>query len=62
MDDPRVRFGQLGYYMMTVILGLLIHALVVLPSIYLVFTRKNPFKLLMHMSHAILNALGTASR
>jgi solute carrier family 1 (high affinity glutamate transporter) protein 2 len=53
---------QLGLYMITVILGLLVHALVTLPGIYYVFTRKNPAVFFQGMLQAWVTALGTASR
>ena len=52
----------LGMYMVTVCVGLIIHAAIVLPLIYLVATRKNPFVFLKGMLQAWLTALGTASR
>ena len=33
---------QLGLYMVTVIIGLVIHACITLPVIYWIFTKKNP--------------------
>jgi hypothetical protein len=53
---------QLGLYMVTVILGLLVHALVTLPGIYYMFTRKNPAVFFQGMLQAWVTALGTASR
>ncbi|GFG32474.1 hypothetical protein Cfor_04313 [Coptotermes formosanus] len=52
---------QLGLYMITVILGLLVHALVTLPGIYYMFTRKNPAVFFQGMLQAWVTALGTAS-
>lgn len=46
MEDPQETLTQLGLYMATVIAGLAIHGLIVLPLIYLVIVRKNPFKYL----------------
>ena len=62
MDDIEEEFRTLGWYIMTVLLGLFIHGFVVLPVIYALFTRKNPFLLIMHMGQALATALGTASR
>ncbi len=53
--------GQTGWYFLTVILGLAFHAIVTLCSIYWLFTRKNPFQFMAHMSQAILTAFSTAS-
>lgn len=53
---------QLGMYMITVIIGLLIHAIVTLPSIYFILTRRNPALFFRGMLQAWVTALGTASR
>ena len=52
---------QLGLYMLTVITGLIIHAVVTLPGIYYMFTRKNPVTFFKGMLQAWVTALGTAS-
>ena len=53
--------GQTGWYFLTVLLGLAFHANVTLCLIYWLFTRKNPFQFMSHMSQAILTAFSTAS-
>ena len=62
MKNPEEEFKMLGMYMVTVIVGLFVHAVIVLPAIYVFFVRKNPFKLMMNVGQALLTALGTASR
>ncbi len=52
---------QTGWYMMTVLSGLAIHALVTLPVIFWFFTRRNPYQFLWQMSRAVLTAFSTAS-
>ncbi|KAI2808631.1 hypothetical protein RDWZM_005873 [Blomia tropicalis] len=52
---------QLGLYMLTVISGLIIHAVVTLPGIYFIVTRKNPLTFFKGMLQAWVTALGTAS-
>lgn len=49
------------YYMFTVLSGLFIHALITLPLILWVFTRRNPYRFMYQMSQAILTAFSTAS-
>jgi Na+/H+-dicarboxylate symporter len=49
------------YYMLTVISGLTIHALITLPLILWIVTRRNPYRFMMQMSQAILTAFSTAS-
>jgi len=53
--------GPLGTYMMTVLVGLLLHAVVVLPVILWLFARVNPFRFMHQMRSALMTALGTVS-
>ncbi len=50
-----------AYYMITVVSGLGIHALVTLPAILWITTRRNPYRFMYQMSQAILTAYSTAS-
>ncbi|KAM9331304.1 excitatory amino acid transporter 3 [Gastrophryne carolinensis] len=54
-------FRKLGLYMATVLSGLAIHSVIVLPLIYLVVVRKNPFRYAMGMAQALLTALMISS-
>ncbi|XP_073398718.1 excitatory amino acid transporter 3 [Dendrobates tinctorius] len=54
-------FRKLGLYMATVLSGLAIHSIIVLPLIYLVIVRKNPFRFAMGMAQALLTALMISS-
>ncbi|KAL8559483.1 hypothetical protein ACOMHN_037147 [Nucella lapillus] len=61
LDDPAKVGQMLGMYMVTVLTGLIIHAVVVLPLIYFVITRKNPLRIFLGILQAWVTALGTAS-
>nr|XP_034310573.1 excitatory amino acid transporter 3 isoform X4 [Crassostrea gigas] len=61
MENPGEMFTQLGYYMLTVLVGLAIHAFVVLPLVYFVIVRKNPYRFMYGILQALLTAWGTAS-
>lgn len=60
--DLEVVARQLGMYMVTVIVGLIIHGGIFLPLIYFVIVKENPFKFFMGIFQAWVTALGTASR
>ncbi|XP_068994790.1 solute carrier family 1 member 3a isoform X1 [Embiotoca jacksoni] len=61
MDDITTMGGQLGMYTVTVMCGLLIHGMFVLPTLYFVITRKNPFVFIAGLLQALITALGTSS-
>ena len=50
-----------AWYMTSVLSGLGIHALVTLPLLLWIFSRRNPFRYFGQMSQAILTAFSTAS-
>ncbi|XP_019410876.1 PREDICTED: excitatory amino acid transporter 3 [Crocodylus porosus] len=54
-------FRKLGLYMATVLSGLAIHSVVILPLIYLITVRKNPFRFAIGMAQALLTALMISS-
>ncbi|XP_051545406.1 excitatory amino acid transporter 2b isoform X1 [Myxocyprinus asiaticus] len=61
IKDLEVVARQLGMYMVTVIVGLIIHGAIFLPCIYFAIVRKNPFSFFMGIFQAWITALGTAS-
>uniref|UniRef100_A0A914YUD3 Amino acid transporter n=1 Tax=Panagrolaimus superbus TaxID=310955 RepID=A0A914YUD3_9BILA len=52
---------SLGLYMVTVILGLILHLFGTISIVYFIAVRKNPYKFLKGLIQAALTALGTAS-
>ncbi|XP_066224178.1 excitatory amino acid transporter 3 [Saccopteryx leptura] len=54
-------FRKLGLYMATVMTGLAIHSIIILPLIYFIIVRKNPFRFAMGMAQALLTALMISS-
>lgn len=61
MKDLIVLVTSLGKYIFTSILGHLIHGGIVLPLIYFVFTRKNPFRFLLGLVTPFATAFATCS-
>lgn len=51
----------LGLYGLTVIIGLLIHGVIILPLILKFFGKKDPFRYFLNMGHALTTAFTTAS-
>lgn len=62
MDDILKSLNMVGLYMATVIAGLLIHAIIIIPLLYLIAVRKNPLGYFLGLRDAIITAFGTSSR
>uniref|UniRef100_A0A8C0IT13 Amino acid transporter n=1 Tax=Chelonoidis abingdonii TaxID=106734 RepID=A0A8C0IT13_CHEAB len=62
MEDPAVIGKKLGLYAITVVTGLVIHGLILLPLLFTLITRKNPFAFIRGILQALLIALATSSR
>uniref|UniRef100_A0A8C3SD44 Amino acid transporter n=1 Tax=Chelydra serpentina TaxID=8475 RepID=A0A8C3SD44_CHESE len=61
MEDPAVIGKKLGLYAITVVTGLVIHGLILLPLLFALITRKNPFAFIQGILQALLIALATSS-
>jgi Na+/H+-dicarboxylate symporter len=53
--------AALALYMATVFTGLVVHGLVLLPLLYLVLARANPYRYLARVGQALLTAFATSS-
>lgn len=62
MKDIIMLVTSLGKYIFTSILGHFIHGGIVLPLVYFVFTRKNPFRFLLGLLTPFATAFATCSR
>lgn len=54
--------GSLGFYFATVCFGLGIQGFIILPLLYFLLARRNPFTFLRNISSAVVTGFGTASR
>lgn len=61
LADVTSFFSSLGDYMATVLAGLTLHALIVLPALLWLFTRRNPIAYIRALTPALLTAFSTAS-
>uniref|UniRef100_A0A8C7YLA4 Amino acid transporter n=1 Tax=Oryzias sinensis TaxID=183150 RepID=A0A8C7YLA4_9TELE len=61
MHDPAHLGEKLGMYFITVLAGLFVHGLILLPLFYFFFTRKNPFVYIRGLLQALVIALATSS-
>ncbi|XP_031849207.1 excitatory amino acid transporter 1 isoform X1 [Nomia melanderi] len=53
--------AQLGMYFLTVLIGLFIHGFIVLPILYFLITKRNPYVYISNMAQALVTAFGTSS-
>uniref|UniRef100_A0A8C7YA89 Amino acid transporter n=1 Tax=Oryzias sinensis TaxID=183150 RepID=A0A8C7YA89_9TELE len=61
MQDPSTLGRKLGWYGITVLAGLFVHGLILLPLFYFLLTRKNPFTYIRGLLQAMVIALATSS-
>ncbi|KAM8986945.1 excitatory amino acid transporter 5-like [Guaruba guarouba] len=61
MEEPSVIGQKLGLYAITVVSGLAIHGVIILPLLFVLITKKNPFAFIQGMLQALLIALATSS-
>ncbi|XP_066918336.1 excitatory amino acid transporter-like [Clytia hemisphaerica] len=61
MEDIASTFESLALFMVTVSLGVFAHGFIVLPFIFWLFTRTNPFRYIQGLTEALFTAFGTDS-
>ncbi|KAG7483952.1 hypothetical protein MATL_G00043780 [Megalops atlanticus] len=61
MEDVGTLFASLGKYIACCVIGHFVHGLLVLPLIYFIVTRKNPYTFLWGLVTALATAFGTSS-
>ncbi|RVE64859.1 hypothetical protein OJAV_G00129930 [Oryzias javanicus] len=61
MEDVGSLFASLGKYIACCMIGHAIHGLLVLPGIYFIITRRNPYTFLWGIFTALATAFGTSS-
>ena len=53
--------GPLGWYMLTVLLGLAVHGFIILPLVLWLIARVHPYEFMWQMKRALMTAIGTDS-
>ncbi|XP_076149767.1 solute carrier family 1 member 8b [Alosa pseudoharengus] len=61
MHDPVHLAEKLGMYFITVLLGLFVHGVILLPLFFFILTKKNPFSYIRGLLQALVIALATSS-
>ncbi|XP_046365159.2 excitatory amino acid transporter-like [Haliotis rufescens] len=61
VEDMASTARQLVVYLTTIIAGAIIHVLILLPLLYFVLTKKNPFRIFRGIPEAVVTALAIAS-
>lgn len=62
IKDLETSFVKAGWFVVTVLVGLLVHGLVVLPGLYFLISGTHPYKIMRNSVQALLTAFGTSSR
>lgn len=61
IDNLAEVFSQLALFIFCVLLGLIMHQLIVLPFIYFIFLRKQPYTFLVNLIDPWITAFATSS-
>lgn len=61
IEDMGETMSRLGMYMVTVIVGLILHGFITIPAMYAITTGKNPLTFMRQCTECIVFAIGTGS-
>jgi len=61
IDDLSDIISRLGFYILTVFVGLLLQGFVILPFLHWITTRRSPYKIISKLGPAFATAIGTSS-
>lgn len=62
MESLAKVIGQLGWYFVTVMIGLMVHGFGTIAIIFFLCVRKLPYGFVLKMSQVLATAFGTGSR
>merc|ERR1711981_892906 len=60
-DDMGETWAALGFFILTSIVALLVHGFLLLPLLYFLMVRKNPYKFMYGVLQAMVTAFANAS-
>ncbi|XP_072761087.1 excitatory amino acid transporter 3 [Anoplolepis gracilipes] len=61
IDDFGNMISYLGFYILTVFIGLILQGFVILPFLHWIITRKSPYKIISKLGPSFATAIGTSS-
>ncbi|KAL6447362.1 hypothetical protein ACFW04_001526 [Cataglyphis niger] len=61
IDDFGNMISHLGFYILTVFIGLILQGFVILPFLHWIITRKSPYKIISKLGPSFATAIGTSS-
>lgn len=61
VNDLALVMSQLGWFIVTIIVGVFLYQLVIMQLIYLAIVKKNPYKFYAGLAQGTLTAFATAS-
>jgi len=62
IDDFSDIISHLGFYILTVFIGLILQGFMILPFLHWIITRRSPYKIISKLGPSFAAAIGTSSR